>query len=119
MNELELLKQKVEKLEKIVNEFYRADRYYFKRNIDFDKVITIQSAGDSVEGTGVRFKGKYTFFDGEFPVGKQGPLTSDPAFLTLGGTYSASDLNTNFGKIVSWNDDLMAGLYNLGLFSSS
>lgn len=118
-DEVEKLKKRVSQLEKIVGEFYRSDRFYFSRNLYLPSRVNIVCAGgeDDGEGTmiGTNTSQRIGFY-GVYPVPQQENVPA-PDFITLGGTYSASDLNTNFSRAMTAFEGIIGDLINLGLMS--
>lgn len=122
MDEITQLKNRVKLLEEIIAKLNFSDRYIFHKKVQFlnnTSIIAPERATGS-DGDGLKIGTSATQgigFFGVDPVVKQGPIGSDPGFATINGTGDDTDLNANFQAIISWNDDLVAGLHNLGLFS--
>jgi len=99
MDEITLLKNRIEHLERIVGLFVRGDRYVFDKDVIINRRVQL--------------------FNTDFgPKGRQPWALTDLATVSDGGnTTNNSEINTNFSRIFSDLEDLQSILSqeNFGL----
>jgi hypothetical protein len=104
INELNLLKERVKKLEEIVAFYVRSDRYYFQRDLELAEGVNFR-LGSRVGNTFGDSNSKIGFFDAA-PIGKQA------GFSELTVTGSAQDATCRASVNV-----VRTVLVNLGLMN--
>ena len=104
-----------------LQEFFASDRYIFHKNIQVlnGRNFIFSSGQNAGDGTkiGTAANQKLAFFGAE-PCSQESYI-SIPTMINLGGTYNELDLETNFNRIVSTFDDILALLENFGFMASS
>jgi len=107
MNEIELLKQRVEMLENILADLAYSDRFIFQKNIQILDGRSIQTSSDSGTRICTAATQKIAFW-GKTPIVQAGAI---PAPSNPGGVYSQSEASSAVTAI----NNIRTVLSNMGI----
>ena len=99
MDELELLRQKVDRLEELIGMLIASDRYIFQRNIQLMDGRNIQLATGTGTKVGTATTQKLGFF-GETPIVQQTTTSQSPAAFSANTSGISNDSATWGGYTV-------------------